>query len=70
MNTDHLKFAVNNLKASIASIRDAHTEAINAGNQCAEILIYDMVEPLRKVRDHMQRVLDSVEIENERKATK
>jgi hypothetical protein len=69
MNTDHLKFALNNLTASIVSIRDAHTEAINSGNQCAEILICDMIEPLQRARDRMQRVFDSVKIENERKAT-
>jgi hypothetical protein len=73
MNTDHLKFALNNLTASIVSIRDAHTEAINSGNQCAELLIYDMVEPLQRARDRMQRILESVEYENDlrqRKATK
>jgi len=59
MKTENLTKALHSAQFLSIEIREAHTDAVNSGNQFAEIALFDLIEPAMQLEQKLKRLLDA-----------
>jgi hypothetical protein len=57
MKTENLTKAYHSAQFLAREIREAHMDAVNSGDQFAEIAIFDLIEPSVKLEQKIKRLL-------------
>lgn len=62
MKTENLNKAYQSAQFLAREIREAHTDAVNAENQFAEIALFDLIEETVKLEQKLKRLTDAAAV--------
>lgn len=60
MKTEQVERAVNLSDRLVQALRDAHSDAIDGGNQAEELLLSEMLDPARDIAQQLRRIAMAV----------
>lgn len=66
MKSENIVKACDSFEFFYSALGEAHTDAVNANNQFAELVIFSLLESAAKIRARLTQVRDAVNNGNER----
>jgi len=61
MKTENLMKACDSFDRFLSELRQAHTDAVNSGNQFAEIAVLSLIEQAAKLNNQLARIKEAAE---------
>ena len=61
MKTENLTKAMHSSEFLSAELRAAHTDAVNSGNQFAEIVLFDLIEASVELERKLNRAMEAAD---------
>ena len=61
MKTENLMKACDSFDFFFSELREAHTDAVNSGNQFAEIAVFSLIEQAAKLNNQLARLKEAAE---------